>query len=119
MTEEFLCELKCKLCGKRIECGSEVMVMDLEYIRDSLVLKNRMWLAHKECVDKKWKGDKIQKALDVAFKYGSTDGSHHKMWVIDQMVRALTGDKYEDWVRKVKEGDEGPETYGWEEGIPP
>lgn len=34
--------------------------------------------------------DRIQKALDIA--YGAQyDGESHKMWVIDQMVRALTG----------------------------
>ncbi|MCK9243648.1 MAG: hypothetical protein WC877_03320 [Dehalococcoidales bacterium] len=32
---------------------------------------------------------KIQKALDYA-RLGSEDGEHHKQWVIDQMVRALT-----------------------------
>lgn len=34
---------------------------------------------------------KIKRALDYAILYGTIDGSHHKMWVIDQMVRALTG----------------------------
>lgn len=35
--------------------------------------------------------DRIQKALDIAVRYGGNDGAHHKDWVIDQMVRALTG----------------------------
>lgn len=30
------------------------------------------------------------KALDLATSYGQIDGSHHKAWTIDQMVRALT-----------------------------
>ncbi len=34
--------------------------------------------------------DRIRKALDIA-TWGTVDGGHHKMWVIDQMVRALTG----------------------------
>jgi hypothetical protein len=34
---------------------------------------------------------RIAKALELASEYGTTDGDHHKMWVIDQMVRALTG----------------------------
>lgn len=34
--------------------------------------------------------ERITKALEFAQKYGMDDGSHHKMWVIDQMVRALT-----------------------------
>lgn len=34
---------------------------------------------------------RITKALEFAGAYGATDGDHHKMSVIDQMVRALTG----------------------------
>lgn len=87
---------------------------------------------------------RINKALDIAQKYGTTDGGHHKMWVIDQMVRALTGcptvmrqgisqstgqmftweemvenDRYMRWVRKCQEGEDGPLTYEWETGVAP
>lgn len=62
---------------------------------------------------------KIEAALELALRYGGIDGDHHKMWVIDQMVRALTGDKYSQWVATAKEGDDGPETYDWQEGIAP
>lgn len=34
---------------------------------------------------------RIAKALAVAKNEGMTDGAHHKMWVIDQMVRVLLG----------------------------
>ena len=63
--------------------------------------------------------DKVLDALDIAWKYGNTDGDHHKAWVIDQMVRALTQENYEAWVRERKKGEDGPETYGWEPGIAP
>lgn len=33
----------------------------------------------------------IAGALHVASEYAMYDGDHHKMWVIDQMVRHLTG----------------------------
>ena len=36
------------------------------------------------------KKERIAKALEYADSYGGIDGGHHKMWVIDQMVRALT-----------------------------
>ena len=62
---------------------------------------------------------RIDDALHVAFHYGSFDGDHHKMWVIDQMVRALTGKKYEKWVAEFQDGEDGPETYLWDEGIAP
>jgi hypothetical protein len=52
------------------------------------------------------------------------------MWVIDQMVRHLTGDGYEQWVHEFEmcigcEGDDCKEcegsgqVYEWSVGIPP
>ena len=32
---------------------------------------------------------KITKAVGVAEQYAQIDGGHHKMWVIDQMLREL------------------------------
>lgn len=84
-----------------------------------------------------------EKALDIATRSGGTDGDHHKMWVIDQMVRALTGcpmvedtaidcngksytyqrqgesDEYKEWVRQRCDGEDGPDTYHWDIGIAP
>lgn len=34
--------------------------------------------------------DKVKHALQIAHDCAQTDGAHHKMWCIDQMVRALT-----------------------------
>lgn len=61
----------------------------------------------------------MHKSLDILGRYGQTDGDHHKAWVIDQTVRALTGDGYENFVRRQKQGDEGPETYDWDIGVAP
>lgn len=86
---------------------------------------------------------RIARALDLARRYGGIDGDHHKTWVIDQMVRVLTGcptttetaidvhatpykyeligesAEYRAFVAAAKAGEDGPETYGWEIGIPP
>jgi hypothetical protein len=86
---------------------------------------------------------KINNALDYANKYGGIDGDHHKMWVIDQMVRALTGCpmvtktakdfqgityefqaqgesvEYMRWVNEHCQGEYGAQTYGWDRGIAP
>lgn len=59
-----------------------------------------------------------QAALELISQYGSIDGEHHKTWVIDQVVRILAPD-YATWVREQKDGEDGPDTYRWEEGIPP
>lgn len=85
-------------------------------------------------------------ALDVARQFGGVDGAHHKAWVIDQMVRVLTGcptvrrdavdcngvaysydalgesEEYREYVREAcdwEDGPDGPETYEWSEGIAP
>ncbi len=63
--------------------------------------------------------DRVAAALDFANRYGGTDGGHHKMWVIDQMIRALTGEGYEDWVAEFCAGDDGPHTYSWSVGLAP
>lgn len=63
--------------------------------------------------------DRISEALAVIRQYGGIDRGHHKQWVLDQVVRKLTGTGYRAWVRDQKAGEDGPDTYDWDEGIPP
>lgn len=63
--------------------------------------------------------ERINEAIDLAVRYGGIDGDHHKAWVIDQMVRILSGEKYEQIVREACDGEDGPDTYSWETGIAP
>jgi hypothetical protein len=63
--------------------------------------------------------DRIEIALDVITEFGQIDGDHHKTWVIDQVVRTLTGASYEQWVSAYQNGEDGPDTYDWDEGIAP
>jgi hypothetical protein len=60
-----------------------------------------------------------QMALEIATRWGGIDGDHHKAWVIDQMVRALTGESYAAFVTDARDGEDGPETYDWNEGVAP
>jgi hypothetical protein len=53
-------------------------------------------------------GDRIALAVSVALQYARNVGDHHKLWVIDQMLRHLTGDRYATVV-----GD------GWDTGTAP
>ena len=57
---------------------------------------------------------RIDDAIEVAMEYAPYEGSHHRGWVIDQMVRVLLGDSdtYNDWRR-----ERAP--YDWEEGVAP
>lgn len=77
-------------------------------------------------------------------QYGSIDGAHHKTWVLDQVARILHGSpvlakmaswegghtelrlnlddatpEYHKWVAECKDGEDGPESYGYDEGIAP
>jgi hypothetical protein len=87
--------------------------------------------------------ERANAALEIARQFGQTDGDHHKMWVIDQMVRHLTGcpviektgidyrgkaytyealgesDDYRAFVAAYNAGEDGPDTYSWDEGIAP
>lgn len=70
-------------------------------------------------VSKKELEKKIDNALQRAFEYSQIDGAHHKAWVIDQMVRDLTGDSYADWVSIYEIGESGEKEYTWDAGIAP
>lgn len=61
---------------------------------------------------------KEQQALEFIMEWGGIDGGHHKQWVLDQVVRILCDD-YDAWVREAMDGEDGPETYLWDEGIAP
>lgn len=65
--------------------------------------------------------ERIEKALKFAWQYGQIDGSHHKMWVIDQMVRALCGseNEYAKWVETYEMPLSNEDYYKWDTGINP
>lgn len=77
-------------------------------------------------------------------RYGGFDGAHHKDWVLDQIARCMkdtpiiiklakwsdgtqeyrieTGEpseKYLNWVKEMKAGEDGENTYDYDEGIAP
>lgn len=82
-------------------------------------------------------------ALLYILRYGGIDEAHHKDWVLDQVVRILNdapivielarwedgtteyrldvgeSEKYREWVANAKNGEDGPDTYGYNEGITP
>lgn len=58
---------------------------------------------------------RIKQAITWAESYGQTDGAHHKMWVIDQMLRSLLEDGYDAWVETYEDDGE----YEWDTGIAP
>lgn len=65
------------------------------------------------------KDEQIEKAIDLAVRYGQIDGGHHKTWVIDQIVRILAGDNYDNIIADACDGEDGTNTYDWDTGIAP
>jgi len=47
--------------------------------------------------------------------YGTIDGAHHKMWVIDQTLRLVDGSEYENTIKNLLEEYD----IEWDEGIAP
>lgn len=64
---------------------------------------------------------RIRDAIEIATSYGQIDGAHHKMWVIDKMLRILCGSRveYDKLIEKYESGEDGPHTYSWDSGIAP
>ena len=59
--------------------------------------------------------DIINNAIDLAYQYAQIDGDHHKMWTIDQILRILLGNNYDNFVKEYEEDGE----YAWDTGIAP
>jgi hypothetical protein len=73
----------------------------------------------------------------------TVDGADHKQWMLDQIVRILTdcpmktatyidvhgkeheyqvrgqSEAYKTWLTQYKAGEDGPDTYDWDEGFAP
>lgn len=62
---------------------------------------------------------KEREVVDILLQYGDVDGAHHKMWVIDQAVRKIAGEHYDEVIYAANYGEDGANTYNWDEGIAP
>jgi len=60
-----------------------------------------------------------KQVLDLIEAWGGIDGGHHKQWLLNEIVKAITKDGYEKWVREYEDGEDGPKTYFWDTGIAP
>jgi hypothetical protein len=56
-------------------------------------------------------GKRVNEVFLLIERHGMTDGAHHKQWVLDQILRALLKDLYQDWLKN--RCDE------WDQGIAP
>lgn len=53
--------------------------------------------------------DGIDTIVRFIIEWTPVHGDHHKVWVLDQVLRMLTGDQYEEYIRGIE----------WHEGIAP
>ena len=81
-------------------------------------LAQKLGGAHEAEAAERTEDARIEKALEVAL-WNDTDEAHHKAWIIDQIVRSLTGELYGEWVKEYENGEDGPHTYLWDIGIAP
>lgn len=61
---------------------------------------------------------RIDDAISVIMNKGCHDGGHHKQYALDQALRILAGERYDEIVREWEAGEDGPKTYEWGTGIP-
>ena len=60
--------------------------------------------------------ERINHAVDLAWRYGGIDGDHHQKWLVDQMLRTmLRPEEYADFVKEYESNGD----YEWETGIAP
>lgn len=58
---------------------------------------------------------RIEEAIDIATYVMAIDGDHHKVWGLDQIVKVLAAENYDDVVKEF-EGETGKD---WDEGTRP
>jgi hypothetical protein len=78
----------------------------------------------KSIADQVWheihqRGVTSDELVEVILDYGGIDGAHHKQWILDQLLRRMLGSQYEAKIEEWQSGEDGPETYLWDEGIAP
>ena len=66
--------------------------------------------------------EKLAEIMNLITRH-NCDGGHHKQWLLDQVVRVVQGNNYEQWRYdfEYSDGEGGyadEPIYSWDEGIP-
>jgi hypothetical protein len=84
------------------------------------------WMEYSKWLESNMKTleDKITYTEDMITIYGQLDGGHHKMWVMDQIMRGIKKDSYEQFVKDYEHMDDDgtmsdEKLYEWDTGIAP
>lgn len=70
------------------------------------------------------KNSNLTKIFNMIYSYAGIDGAHHKDWLLDQIMRSITGDNYEEFVKFYERplsvnGLEDGDYCQWDAGIAP
>ena len=83
-----------------------------EFIEDQLLKVEKIETTLRNVGD----DQRINDAVDLAWRYGNIEGDHHQKWVIDQILRRLlTENEYARFIHDYEESGE----YKWDLGIAP
>lgn len=63
--------------------------------------------------------DDAAQLLELIFRYGQSDEPKHKAWIIDQTVRVLTGERYEEFVDVYSFEEDFGHSFHWNTGSDP
>lgn len=66
-------------------------------------------------------GQKSDEAILKLLNLGGFDGSHHKMYALDQVLRILAGSRYDEIIAIYEQplSDNPDDCYEWDTGIAP
>ena len=102
----------------RIDSPKTITLGKVETLKEAKLLA---WKHHVENLKKFLKDanpeNKVEKAINMVLEYGQYDGGHHKQWTLDQVLRILADDGYEELIKEYRDGEDGPETYSYDEGV--
>lgn len=61
----------------------------------------------------------FEAAMALIVDYGMIDGTHHKQWLLDQIVRTILGEYYDLWLASYNESAKNNNCDLWDQGIEP
>lgn len=62
----------------------------------------------------------IAKVKDLIFDFGGIDGSHHKQWLLNEILKTvLTTEEYNEWLVQYSLDEDGEVSFEWDKGIAP
>ena len=88
----------------------------VNYAAQAIIYRKR---AQRAEADNKALREVLGGVQELITSWAGVDDSRHKQWLLDEIVKVITGDNYDKWVASYNNGEDGPNTYEWDKGIAP